>query len=422
MVPVNRFPFRRRGPGGSSRQPGVRSRPPEASAFSSTPAPDLGQGTVRLMAVAAGLFVAGIYYNQPMLGILARDLHVGPGGVAAVPVVTQLGYAAGLLLLAPLGDRFERRRLICLTAMALSLSLVLAALAPGIGVLVAASLGVGVLATVAQQVVPMAAQLAPEHRQGQVVGQVMAGLLAGILLARTVSGVVAQYGSWRAMFGLAGVATCGMAVILARRLPRVAPTTVIPYPQLMWSLFRLLRTHRTLRQAGLVQGLLFGSFVAFWAELALFLEQPPFLAGSTVAGLLGLVGVAGVLAAPLAGRLADRGGQRRVITVGAGTVTAAFVLLGVLRTSWTALVAGIVLLDVGLQMAMIANQSRVYALDVQARSRLNTVYMTVMFLCGAAGAALGAQAFALYGWVGVCAMGAACGAVALALELLRSAA
>ncbi len=378
----------------------------------------LGPGTVRLMAVAAGLFVASIYFNQPILGLMARDFHLGVGDVPLIPTLTQVGYAAGLLLLTPLGDRFERRGLICLTALALAAAMAWTALAPSFGALVAASLCVGLLATVAQQVVPMAVQLAPDNARGRVLGTVMAGVLTGILLARTVSGVVAEHGGWRLVFGLAAAANVVMSGILALKLPKAEPTTRISYPRIMASLLRLLREHRALRRAGLTQGLLFAGFIGFWANVALFLEQPPFSQGSSVAGLLGLIGVVGILIAPLAGRLADKDGHGRMIALGASAVLAAFALFGFLRTSWIALVAGIVVMDVGSQASMISNQTRIYALDATARSRLNTVYMTTMFLGGAAGAAVAGHAFALFGWTGVCAMGACCAAGALGIELL----
>jgi len=376
-----------------------------------------GRGAVALMAGAAGLAVASIYYNQPMLGILAEAFHADAASISWIAVLTQVGYALGLLLLAPLGDRFERRGLIVLTFLALSASLAVAAVAPGLGMMLGASLMVGVLATVAQQVVPMAAHLAGDARRGSVVGMVMAGVLAGILLSRTVSGLVAEYGNWRLMFAFASAATLVMGVVLLARLPRVAPATTISYPQMLLSLFRLLRAHRSLRRAGLAQGLLFGGFVAFWADLALFLEQPPFRQGSSVAGLLGLVGVAGVAVAPLAGRLADRGGNGRLVACGAASLAAAFVLLGLFPSSWIVLIVGIFLMDVGMQSALVANQSRVYALDAGARSRINTVFMTMMFLGGALGTALGAQAFAWFGWLGVCGLGAGCGVAGLVVEL-----
>lgn len=378
-----------------------------------------GKGTVALMAGAAGLSVASIYYNQPMLGILAQEFHVDAAAISWIAVLTQVGYALGLVVLAPLGDRFERRGLIGLTFAALSLSLAAAAFSPGFAMLLVASLFVGVLATVAQQVVPMAAQLAAAKQRGSVVGAVMAGLLAGILLSRTVSGLVSEYGSWREMYGFAALATILMSAVLAMRLPRVEPVTTISYPQILVSLVRLLKSHNTLRQAGVVQGLLFGGFVAFWANLALYLEKPPFSQGSAIAGLLGLVGVAGVVCAPLAGRLADRGAKDRLVAWGATAVMAGFVLLGMFPASWIALITAIILMDVGLQSALVANQARIYGLDASARSRLNTVFMTMMFLGGALGTALGAQAFVAFGWAGVCIMGAGCGVLALAIEMFN---
>lgn len=387
-----------------------------SSAPGRTRQPELGGATVILMAVAAGLCVASIYYNQPMLGILARSFQVGPAEVSVIPIVTQVGYAVGLLFLSPLGDRYERRALIVWTTAGLTLALFAAAVAPGVGTLAAASLAVGVLATVAQQIVPMAAQLAPDNQKGRVVGLVMAGLLTGILLSRTVSGVVSEFADWRLMFGLAGVSTAALAVLLAIRLPKVQPLTKVSYPALLWSLVALLREHKILRRSGLVQGLLFAGFVSFWANLAFFLEQPPFRMGSSVAGALGVVGIVGVMVAPLAGRLADKGGKGRIILFGAAAVAASFVMFWLGRESMAALVAGVVLMDAGLQAAMISNQAQVFGLDASARSRLNTVYMTTMFTGGAIGTALGAQAYSHFGWAGVCAFGAGCALAGFAIQ------
>jgi predicted MFS family arabinose efflux permease len=382
---------------------------------------ELSGGTVILMAAAAGLCVASIYYNQPILGILARSFHVSPGEVSLVPIATQVGYAAGLLFLSPLGDRYERRQLIVWTTLALALALAAASLSPSIGLLVAASLGVGALATVAQQVVPMAAQLAPDNQKGRVVGLVMAGLLTGILLSRTVSGVLSELSSWRLMFALASGATAVLAGILAWKLPKSQPVARLTYPQVLWSLVGLVRKHGLLSRAGLVQGLLFAAFVAFWANLAFFLERPPFFMGSSVAGALGIVGIVGVFAAPLAGRLADKGGKRRIILCGSLAVAVSFAVFWLGRESLVVIIAGIVLMDAGMQAAMVSNQARVYALDASARSRLNTVYMTMMVTGGAIGTAIGARAFTLFGWTGVCVMGVCCALLGLALEFFAPA-
>ena len=210
-----------------------------------------------------------------------------------------------------------------------------------------------------------------------------------------------------------------MALVLAIRLPRSEPAAPLPYGQMLLSLGRLFRVHPVLRRAGWTQGLLFGAFVAFWAEVALFLEQPPFDQGSAVAGLLGLLGVAGILVAPLAGRFVDRlgGGPGPLVIGGAGLVAVAFLLFALFPTSWGALIGGIVIMDIGVQASMIANQSRIYALDAAARSRCNTVFMTVMFGCGALGSAVGAEAFARFGWTGLSLLGAGCAGLACALEL-----
>lgn len=371
-----------------------------------------------LLAAAAGIMVANIYYNQPMLGLLARDFAVGGAEIASVPVLTQVGYALGLLLLSPLGDMVERKRLILMTAAALTAALVATAAAPNLAVMAGASLLVGLLATVTQQVVPLAAQLAPAERRGRAVGTVMMGLLLGILLARTVSGLVAGLAGWRASFALAAVLTLAMTVLLAGRLPRVPPTVLLSYPGLLRSLLDLFLTHPVLRRAALVQALLFGAFSAFWSVLALKLEAPPLHLGSSVAGLFGVIGAAGALMAPLAGRLADRRGPGFLVILGALAVGLAFVPMLAWPNSLAALVVGVLVMDVGAQAAMVPNQTRVYALDAAARSRLNTVYMTLMFAGGALGSALGARAWAQWGWTGICVLGAAMGLAAAAVELL----
>lgn len=370
-----------------------------------------------LLAAAAGIMVANIYYNQPMLGLLAREFGVGGADVAVVPVLTQVGYALGLLFLSPLGDRTERKRLILITAGALTAALVATTLAPGLAVMAAASLLVGLLATVTQQVVPLAAQLAPEARRGRAVGTVMMGLLLGILLARTLSGLVAGLAGWRASFAVATILTLAMTVLLAWRLPVVPSTIRLSYPRLLRSLLDLFLAHGVLRRGALVQALLFGAFSAFWSVLALKLEAPPLHLGSSVAGLFGVIGAAGALMAPLAGRMADRRGPGFLVVLGALAVGLAFLPMLLWQDSIAALVVGVLVMDVGAQAAMVSNQTRIYALDAAARSRLNTVYMTLMFAGGAAGSALGAHAWAGWGWTGICVLGAAMGLAAAAVEV-----
>ncbi|WP_373744252.1 MFS transporter, partial [Achromobacter insuavis] len=271
------------------------------------PAPatqDPSAGLVLLLAMGAGLAVASLYYNQPMLGILGADLHASASQLGWIPTLTQLGYAFGILLLAPLGDRYDRKRIVLIKACALAAALLLAAVAPAIGVLLAASFAIGLSATLAQDIVPAAATLAPPAHRGRIVGTVMTGLLLGILLSRVISGFVAEQLGWRTMFLAAAVSIVALGAALWRGLPAFAPTSRLPYAELLRSLPRLWRQHGELRRAATAQGLLSLGFSAFWSTLAVMLHEAPFHLGAAAAGAFGLAGAAGALAGALAGRYA----------------------------------------------------------------------------------------------------------------------
>ncbi|MGF6534573.1 putative MFS family arabinose efflux permease [Paraburkholderia sp. GAS33] len=359
------------------------------------------RGLLLLLAVIAGVSVANIYYNQPLLDSLRESFPRSASWVGVVPAATQLGYAAGMLLLAPLGDRFDRRLLILLQIAGLCVALVVATTAPTLAVLIGASLAIGVLSTIAQQAVPFAAELAPPSGRGQAVGTVMSGLLLGILLARTAAGLVAEYFGWRAVFGVSVVALLVLAVVILLRLPKSQPTSALPYGKLMVSMWHLIVEHPGLREASLTGAFMFAAFSIFWSVLALLLAGAPFHLGPQAAGLFGIVGAAGAMAAPLAGKFADRRGPRTIITLSIGLVAVSFVVFGLSSTSIAGLVVGVIILDVGVQAAQISNQSRIYALSPDARSRVNTVYMVAYFIGGAAGSAVGAAVWPVFGWVGV---------------------
>ena len=376
---------------------------------------------VLLLAAGAGLAAAALYYSQPMLGVLAGEFQASPVAIGLVPTLTQLGYALGLILLAPLGDRFDRRRIILGKAAILCIALLTAAAAPSIGVLLAASLAIGISATLAQDIVPAAATLAPESSRGKTVGTVMTGLLLGILLSRVVSGFVAEHAGWRSMFVVAALSIALLGVAVWRGLPRFVPTTQMPYLALMASLGTLLQRHAGLRRAALAQGLLSVAFSAFWSTLAVMLHAAPFHLGSAAAGAFGLAGAAGALAAPLAGKVADRKGPEVVTRIGAGLVVAAFIAmaLGGLDAGgplWL-IALGALVFDLGVQASLIAHQTIVYSLEPAARSRLNAVLMGSMFIGMASGAWLGSQALAQWGWPGVCGLAALAGGVALVVRL-----
>ncbi len=369
-----------------------------------------------VMAVAAGLSVANIYYNQPMLGLMEREFGVG-SSVSFVPSATQLGYALGLILLVPLGDTLDRRQLILWQVVGLVLALAATALAPTPAILVFASIAVGMAATIAQQIIPFAAELAPPQARGHVVGTVMSGLLTGILLARTVSGFVGEYSNWRIMFGVGAVVVILMGAMLALTLPRCKPASRHAYPELLFSLVDLVRSLPALRRAVLVQGSLFAGFSAFWTTLALLLQGAPFHLGSDVAGLFGVIGLVGILIAPRAGQIADARGPHGMIGLGAILVLAAFLVFAVFRTL-PGLGLGVILLDAGVQMAMVSNQAVIFALDPSARNRINTVFMTGMFLAGAMGSAVATLAWNTWGWEGVSGLGVLLAALALSIHRL----
>lgn len=380
-----------------------------------------------LLAGATGLTVAALYYSQPTLGVLAGDLHASSRGVGWIPTLTQLGYAIGLLLLAPLGDRYDRRNIILIKAVILSAALLLTGFAPGLGVLLAASLLVGLFATVAQDIVPAAATLAPPEHRGKVVGTVMTGLLLGILLSRVVSGFVAEHFGWRTVFVAAAASVLLLAAVMARGLPHFAPTTTQSYPALLQSLASLWRAHRKLRLAALAQGLLALGFSAFWSTLAVMLHAAPFHLGSAVAGAFGLAGAVGALAAPFAGRLSDRRGAEWVTRIAATITVVSFALMLAMPLLSTGAQLALLALatvgfDLGVQASLISHQTIIYGIAPEARSRLNALLMTSVFVGMAAGGLLGAQALAAWGWMGVVGVAVVASAGALLVRMRAAAA
>jgi predicted MFS family arabinose efflux permease len=372
-------------------------------------------GTVYALAAAAGIAVANIYYNQPMLGLIEGEM---PGAVAGlVPTVTQLGYAAGLFLVLPLGDVFDRRRLIVGQFGLLALALAFAAVAPSAWLLVLASLALGVAASVAQQIVPLAAHLAPPERRGATVGTILAGILTGILLSRTLAGFVATHGGWRQMFWLGLPLALAAGALMRAVLPPLPPQQKLSYPRLLRSILGLWREFPALRRAATTQGMVFAAFTCFWTVLAFRLQAPPFGMGADVAGLFGVVGAVGVLAAPVTGRFVDRKGPASAVLLGAGLALGAWAVFGV-WTGIAGLVVGVILIDLATQIALVSNQHIVFALRPEARARLNTVLMGTMFLGGSLGSAVGSAAWGAGGWPAVCAAGLAFGGAAVAIQMV----
>lgn len=357
-----------------------------------------------VMAIAAGVAAASIYLNQPLLGMLELDFPGHQALVRLVSTATQMGFALGLILLVPLGDLIERRRLILGQLVVLAVALGLAAVAPGPAMLLAASLLIGVAASLAQQIVPFAAELSDPGRRGKTVGTVMSGLLSGILLGRVVAGIVGHHAGWRAVFGLQLGLVAVTFVLLARTLPRRPPSLQVTYGALLVSLAELWRREPALRAATITQAALFASFISFWTVLTLELDRAYGL-GAQAAGLFGLVGAAGVLFAPAAGHSADRRGPHIVIRASTMVMLVAWLVFGFAH-GVVALVVGVVLLDLGEQGALISHQQIIYALHPEARGRLNTILMGGMFIGSTLGSAIAVLAWDHGGWRAVCAFGA----------------
>jgi len=366
------------------------------------------------MAVAGGIAVANIYYNQPMLGIIEADFPNDPM-TGLVPTATQLGYAIGLFFLLPLGDILERRKLIIGQFILLAVALLLAAMAPSASALVITSLIVGACSTVAQQIVPFAASLALPEKRGATIGTVMAGVLSGILFSRALSGFVGQHAGWREMFWIGVPLALFAGALMFFTLPKHHKSSGLRYKTAIRSLATIWNEHSALRIAALTQAALFAAFSAFWTILALYLQTPEFNMGAGVAGLFGVVGAVGVFAAPYAGRIADNKGPAFVVLMGTILTLISWAIFG-LWSSIIALIVGVIVLDFGIQSALVSNQHIIYALDQEARSRLNTIFMTAMFFGGAIGAALSTWAWKHGGWFDVCLLGGALALIALAIQ------
>ena len=370
------------------------------------------------LGLACAVGVSTIYYNQPLLLEMSRTYGSTAGRTGFVAVATQVGYAVGMLAFVPLGDVLELRALMMRMYGAVAVALLLVAFAPGLNWLIAGSVLIGLFASVTHIALPIAPDLVSDEQRGRAIGIVMTGLLLGILLARTFAGWVSGIHGWRWVFVVAAVMNASFVPLMWKVMPKLPPKQQLHYTDAMKSLWTLFRTQPLLRESSIIGALVFASFSCFWTTLA-FLLHSHYGLGAGVAGTFGVVGAAGALVAPLAGRLADRHGSRWVVSVGMALLAASYLLLWGAETAHlstalhiTALVAGVVILDVGAQMTQVANQTRIFGLVPSARSRLNTVYMTVYFSGAAVGSALATIAWVHWGWNGVCCL--ALGFIALA--------
>jgi predicted MFS family arabinose efflux permease len=334
-----------------------------------------------------------------------------------------MGYAIGLVLLVPLGDILERRKLIVIVLLISSLSLISAAFSPAILFFMLSSLAIGITSVVAQILVPFSATLAQEHERGKVVGQVMSGLLIGILLARTLSGIISAFLGWRYVFGIASILVILLSLLLNRTLPKSKIETNLSYPKLLKTVWDLVKTERVLRIRSLYGMLGFASFSVLWTSLTFLLAHPPYNFSDAVIGMFGLIGASGAASATIAGRIADKGYTKAATGIFLFSLVVSFFMMIFGRTSLVPLIIGIIIFDFAAQGAHILNQSEIYKLRPEARSRLTTAYVTSFFIGGSIGSATSAIVFSKYGWVGVCTLGGLYGLIAFSIwvrELFKS--
>jgi predicted MFS family arabinose efflux permease len=378
-------------------------------------APVMTRRLTWLFAVASGAAVGNLYWAQPLLDFIAQDLHASAGTAGWLVTATQVGYAAGILFIVPLGDVRNRRRLVPVMMLCAAVALTLCALAPSMGLLLLAITVLGITTVAGQLLAPLAGDLADEADRGRVVGIVVSGILTGILVSRTISGLVADAAGWRTIFAAAAAADVLFAVLLYRAIPDQAPKASMPYPTLIASVGEVVRRERTVRWTLVLGSTGFCVFTLFWTSLTFLLSGPPFRYPVSVIGLFGLAGLAGAVAAQRAGRLHDRGWSLPVTGAAWALALVAFVVADLAAHSVVLLLVAIVLLDIAVQALNILNQTRLFAVSEEARSRLNTAFVTSNFIGGAIGSGAATVLWSAGGWTAVTVAGAALCTFALAV-------
>lgn len=393
----------------------------QTSTAASPAACGLSAAMTFVLAAACGLIVANLYYAQPLAGPIAASIGLPPHLTGLIVTLTQIGYGIGLLLIVPLGDLLENRRLILTMIAATTIALIAAGASTSALPFLAASLAIGLASTAVQMIVPFAASLAPDAQRGRVVGNVMSGLMVGIMMARPVASFVASFSSWHVVFFLSAAVMILLGLLLSKRLPRRTPQTRLSYGGLLASMVNLYASQPVLRRRALYQACQFSAFSVFWTVTPLVLAGPAFGLTQSGIALFALAGVAGAIASPVAGRLADRDLGRPATLFGIASVGIAFLVTHIAPEGSTAalvlLTLAAILLDFGVTMTLVIGQRAIYGLGADLRSRLNGLYMATFFCGGAIGSAVGVWAYAQGGWLIASMIGLALPAVALAYAL-----
>ncbi|NLR57280.1 MFS transporter [Chitinophaga polysaccharea] len=377
----------------------------------------LSRWNILVMALCTGLIVANIYYSQPLLVLMSEEFGVTESNAGQVTFFTQLGYALGLLFCVPLGDKLERKSQIVVMTLAAVIALVAAAKSVNITMLKVTGLMIGFTSVVPQLILPLAANLSDPASRGKVIGTIMSGLLVGILLSRTLSGMVGHHFGWRTMFWIAAGISALLAVIMITSFPSSKPSFNGTYGQLMKSLLTLIKEQPVLREASAINACCFAMFGMFWTTVVFLLSAPPFKYTSEQIGLMGLAAAAGALGAPLVGRIADKKNPRIAIGYGIIFLFFGYFLFYAFQASLIGIIIGIVAIDLGLQGIHVSNQTRIYTLLPEARNRLNTVFMTTSFIGTSLGSGIGLWVWSVAQWNGVCIAGTGLISIALIIYL-----
>lgn len=365
----------------------------------------LSRWSIMIMALCTGLIVANIYYSQPLLVLMSDEFGVTESNAGQVTFFTQVGYALGLLFCVPLGDKLERKRQIVIMTLMSVVALVAAAKSVNITMLKITGLMIGFSSVVPQLILPLAANLSDPASRGKVIGTIMSGLLVGILLSRTLSGVVGHHYGWRAMFWIAAGISALLAVIMIATFPSSKPNFKGTYGDLMKSLLTLIKEQPVLREASAINACCFAMFGMFWTTVVFLLSDAPFKYTSEQIGLMGLAAAAGALGAPLVGRIADKKNPRIAIGYGIIFLFLGYILFYIFQANLIGMIVGIIAIDLGLQGIHVSNQTRIYTLLPEARNRLNTVFMTTSFIGTSLGSGIGLWVWSFARWNGVCVAG-----------------
>ena len=359
------------------------------------------------LAIISGVTVANIYYNQPLLNRISRDLNISEFTANLIAMCSQIGYAIGLLFIIPLGDLYRRRNIILVNISILVVSLLTIALAPNIHLILFASLLTGACSVIPQIFMPLAAQYSTPETKGKNVGIILSGLLTGILASRVVSGIVGEYMGWRFIYFIAAGLMVVCLLIIIRILPDLPSNYQGSYAGLMKSLFSLIKDYPALRIYSIRAGVAFGSFLAMWSCLAFKMGEAPFYANSDVIGILGLCGIAGALTASFVGKYVKKVGIRNFNFIGCGLILLAWASLYFCGSTYAGIIAGVVLIDIGMQCIQLSNQTSIFDICPSASNRVNTIFMTTYFIGGSLGTFLAGSCWQAWGWAGVAGIGTA---------------